>query len=117
MWIFSRTGFVSIVAHKSQPGKLVVRARVREDLEQFAKLLDDITGEGHAVTETPGRDYRFRTTATKDAVAQALARQVADLDYTNFKDAVHGDPQRDSTYLDVWGAMHRLQLDKLRQRH
>jgi hypothetical protein len=106
VWVFSRTGFVSIVEHKTVPGKLIVRARVREDLEQFAKLLDDITGEGHAVRETPSHDYRFRTTATKDAAAQALARQVTDLDYMNFKDAVHGDPQRDDAYLsplaNVW---------------
>jgi hypothetical protein len=83
-------------------------------LERFVKLLDDITGERHAIRETPGRDYRFRTVATKHAVAQVLARQVTDIDYTNFKDAVHGDPQRDDAYLDVWSAMHGLQLDKLR---
>jgi hypothetical protein len=114
MWIFSKAGFVSIVRHKSQPGKLIVRARVREDLERFAKLLDEITGEPHAIRETPSRDYRFRTVATKQAVAQVLARQVTEIDYTNFKDAVHGDPQRDDAYMDVWSAMHRLQRDKLR---
>ena len=113
MWIFSKTGFVSIVRHKPQTDKLIVRARVREDLERFVKLLDEIAGARHAIRETP-RDYRFRTVATKEAVAQALARQVTDIDYTNFKDAVHGDPQRDDAYLDVWSAMHRLQRDKLR---
>lgn len=115
MWIFSKTGFVSVVRHKSQPGKLIVRARVREDLERFAKLLDTITGERHGIRETPGRDYRFRTVATKHAVAQVLARQITDIDYTNFKDAVHGDRQRDDAYLDAWSAMHRLQRDKLRR--
>jgi hypothetical protein len=67
-----------------------------------------------AVEETPDGDYRFRTTATKKAVSEAIARQITDLDYTNFKNAVHGDPARDRAYMDVWAALHGLQSDKLR---
>ena len=40
-----KTRIVSIIAHEYQPGKLIVRGRVRGDLKRFAKLLDEITGE------------------------------------------------------------------------
>lgn len=113
MWVFTKTGFVSIVKHKFIPGSLMIRARVREDLEQFIAVLDEVSGSKHSIKETPDGDYRFRTTATKNAVAQALARQITDLDYTNFKNAVHGDRDRDSAYMGCWSAMYRLQAAKL----
>jgi len=113
VWVFSKTGFVSIVKHKYIPGSLMIRARVKEDLENFVAILDEVTGSKHAVKETPDGDYAFRTTATKEAVTQALTRQINDLDYANFKNAVHGDRDRDSAYMSVWSAMNGLQMDKL----
>lgn len=114
MWVFTNnTGFVSIVKHKFIPGSLMIRARVKEDLESFIALLDEVTGSKHTLKETPDGDYAFRTTATKKAVAEAITRQINDLDYVNFKNAVHGDPQRDSAYMGVWSAMYGLQRDKL----
>lgn len=113
MWVFSKTGFVSIVKHKYIPGSLMIRARVREDLEQFIAVLDEVTGSKHSLKETPDGDYAFRTTATKKAVAEAITRQINDLDYVNFKNSVHGDADRDSAYMSVWSAMYGLQRDKL----
>jgi hypothetical protein len=113
VWVFSKTGFVSIVKHKYVPGSLMIRARVKEDLEQFVALLDEVSGSKHAIKETPDGDYAFRTTATKKAVAEVLSRQVNELDYTNFKNSVHGDPDRDSAYMSVWSAMYGLQVAKL----
>lgn len=112
MWVFWKQGFVSIVQHRHLPGKLMVRARHRDDLESFARLLDELGGKKHSIQETPQADYRFRTVACKRTVARAMARIAAEIDYPNFKAAVHGDPARDSAYLDVWRAMNRFQDEK-----
>lgn len=109
MWIFCKSGFVSIVRHRLWPGKLLVRARVRCDLENFVHLLDEIGDTKHAIKETKNADYRFRTVASQRLVGEAVARIVADIDYPNFKNAVHGEPNRDRAYMRVWAAMHDLQ--------
>ena len=114
MWLFTTSGFVSIVKHRYMPGRLMIRARVREDLEQFVSVLDEIGGGQHKIKETPDGDYRFRVTAKKETAAQAIARITTDIDYDNFKNAIHGDPARDRAYMGVWSAMHGLQQDKLR---
>jgi hypothetical protein len=114
MWIFCKSGFVSIVRHKVWPGKLLVRARVRADLENFVHLLDEIGKTTHAIEEIEKADYRFRTVATPRLVAAAVAQIVADIDYPNFKNAVHGDHNRDGAYLRVWSAMHELQTPSIK---
>ena len=40
MWIFTQTGFVSAVRHRSEPDTLMVRARDRESLVALAELVD-----------------------------------------------------------------------------
>ncbi len=112
MWIFCKQGFVSIVQHRHLPGKLLVRARARPDLENFVRVLDEISGKEHSIQETPRADYRFRTVACKRTVARAMARIAVDIDYPNFKDAAHGDRVRDSAYIRVWRAMADFQADK-----
>jgi len=114
MWVFTTSGFLSIVKHRYLPGRLMIRARVREDIEHFIALLDEIGGGHHKIKETPDGDYRFRTTARKEIVAQAIAGITTEIDYDNFKDAVHGDVHRDRAYMGVWSAMHGLQSAKLR---
>lgn len=111
MWIFSKLGFFSIVQHRHLPGKLLVRARHRQDLENFVRLLDKIGDKKHSIQETPDADYRFRALACKRVLAKAMARIGSDIDYPNFKDAVHGDRVRDSAYMRVWRAMADFQAD------
>ena len=93
-------------------GELLVRARVEEDLENFVFLLDEIAGTTHQIEKTPERDYRFRTTVDQGVVAQALSQIVSAIDYGNFKESVHGDPDRDRSYMEVWSAMYELQQGK-----
>ncbi len=108
MWLFTPHGFLSIVAHREHPGRLLVRGRTREDVEYFC----EVTGEG-APTETPGADYRWRVAAPADLVAWFVQQQVLELDYPNFKDAVaeRQGYERAHTYMDVWTAVRRLQND------
>ena len=64
---------------------LTVRARVRADLEQLkASYLPELG----PVLENSSTDYRYRAGAPQAAVAQAMARLVADLDYDNFKNRI-----------------------------
>lgn len=102
MWIFLSNAFVSVVADRRDRTRLLVRARLAEDL---ARVFPDAD-----VAETPAADYRFRASVPRAQVANAIARQVRAIRYDNFKGSVPvGDDERHDAYLGVWGVMHRLQ--------
>ncbi len=107
MWLFSTLGFFSVVAHRDHPDALIVRARVRGDLESLRdELLPDLELE-----ELETADYRFRAHLSRDEWAHAAERLAASVDYDNFKDAVarrQGD-DRAHRYLQVWSVMRELQ--------
>jgi hypothetical protein len=104
MWLFTTDGFMSVVSKDCEPHQLLVRARVRGDIERAFP--------GAKVTETRKADYRYRTVVAREALVAYLTRQARDLDYENFKDTVT-DQERHDAYLQVWSAMHRMQ-EKLR---
>lgn len=99
MWICTRYGFFSIVCawtKKGNPSKLkvMIRARKREHLENLLEL-DPYLGR---ILEHVGTDYRYRIIARRKAFAHLLQRLLADIDYTNFKDAVHCNLPEDEAY-------------------
>ncbi|WP_144605446.1 hypothetical protein [Algoriphagus algorifonticola] len=107
MWIASKNGFLSVVQHREKPDQVVVRARVRKDLEA-------IFHEG-SIIETPDGDYRFRVFISKQEAVALIAKQVQDIDYPNFKNAIAQTPQqRDklSAYHDIWTVMWNYAQDK-----
>lgn len=102
MWIFTKDGFYSVTQHKDDPNLMMIRTRVRKDLET-AFGADDII-------ENSGTDYRFRKTVTKLAAVSYFAVAMLDIDYTSVKDAVdQSDPDRKRWLLDVWDAGWRYQ--------
>lgn len=106
MWIFTTAGFLSVVTDGQHPGNLLVRARARQDIETFVE-----TTGAPAATETPQRDYRWRTSVPAATFATWLAQQGEAIDYGNFKSAV-ADRQgyeRASRYGEVWQVMYGLQ--------
>ncbi len=110
MWLFTTSGFYSIVEKPwdRKTGTLTVRARVAADLDRLRA--DALPALGPTV-ESPGADYRFRAQAPREAVALAMARLARDLDYDNFKSAV-GRAQgreREHLYHGVWSAATKLQ--------
>lgn len=111
MWLFTPTGFLSVVTDPQRPGHALVRARVREDLEAFCGR----TG-APAPVETPDRDYRFRTNVHVATVAIDVAAQVEAIDYPNFKAAVAARQglYRAHRYGRIWSVMHEVQEDALR---
>jgi len=111
MWLITTNGFLSIVQNLNSTGPddtLLVRGRVRADLERFADFAAR-RGARTAVVASPAADYGFRLTTSRETLAAYLAEQVSALDYPNFKDEVaRTDPERAHIYMGVWTALHKL---------
>lgn len=111
MWIFSPDSFVSIVAHRTKPDVLLVRARLPGDLERMFP--------GAKVKETRAADYRFRAELPRHIVADEVAKRIAGIDYDNVKGAIPKVGGRvgrvhDSRAMAMhrcWDAMHAAQVD------
>lgn len=112
MWIFTPTAFVSIVAHRTKPGVLLVRARMKGDLERLFP--------GCKVVETRQADYRFRAEIARGRVAELVREQLTVLDYDNVKNAIphRGEVHelRHRAMNRVWGVMNDAQDEQLRPR-
>ena len=106
MWLFTTRGFYSVVEDHAKNGQLLVRARVREDLEALVDLIP-----GLEVSETLDRDYRFRASVEREAWESAAAALGREIDYPNFKNAVHDRQggERAQAYANVWVTMLGLQ--------
>jgi len=112
MWLITTQGFLSVVRNLDSNGPddaLLVRGRVRADLERFADFAAQ-RGARPAVVETPNADYGFRLTTSRESLVAYLAEQVGALDYPNFKNEVaRTDPRRAHVCMDVWTALRKLQ--------
>ncbi len=126
-WIFvSDAGFFSIALadparDRVKPDTLVIRARVRTDLDALRERYMPLLGETIA---TPHRDYPYRAYGARHVVAEGYARIALDsIDYTNFKNCV-GEKQghaRAASYGTVWSGLvdaeRRLERDDRMGRH
>lgn len=104
MWIFTPTSFVSIVAHRAKPGVLLVRARLKGDIQRLFP--------NAKVSRTPSADYLFRAELPRQAVADRLFDLAMDLDYDNVKGAIplgHEHNARHDAMSSTWSAMMRAQ--------
>jgi hypothetical protein len=99
MWIFAKDGFLSITQHREKPEHLMVRGRVKGDLEHYFP--------GAEVIETPDGDYHYRTTLPREKVADRVRDAVIDI-RSGFKDSVT-DKRRMPWYLRVWSVMDDMQ--------
>ena len=100
MWVFAKNGFLSIV--QSPDNKLLVRARVRGDIQRYFP--------GAKVFRTPDHDYMYRATMNVETVAARIATAVRAIDYDTFKSSI-ADKRRKWAYADVWGRMQDLQWE------
>jgi hypothetical protein len=112
MWLFTTQGFFSVVRHTHLPGHLLIRARLREDIERLASLLAKETGRPFVPMVLSEADYRYRLEVPRADFARAAIRLVEEIDYPNFKLAVHGEPARDRAYGRVWSVMAELQEEE-----
>jgi 8-oxo-dGTP pyrophosphatase MutT (NUDIX family) len=112
MWIITPIGFFSIVQKPADvlANTLTIRARVAADLEALRRTVLPLLGP---VTESSYNDYRFRATAPRQAVAQAMSALMSRICYDNFKDEVarvQGSDRAD-LYHVVWSKLNGLQDD------
>lgn len=109
MWHISANGFISIVRDRTDPDKVWVRARVKEDLIKF---LPDAYAD--LVQTDPKADYCYRICVPKLVVAFQMWNEVIDIDYTSHAKEVmnrrsHPNAQRMTAMYDVWETMSRMQ--------
>lgn len=109
MWLFTPFGFYSVVEDRARPGQVLVRGRVLADM--LALQRDYLPGM--EIIGGAGTDYAWRGSVERGAWEAAVAAIAADIDYGNFKDAVHHRQgrARARAYLAIWDAMVHLQMD------
>jgi hypothetical protein len=107
MWLALVEGFFSVVEHKDDATKVVVRARVRDDLVALRRWVPSL-GRIYALK---GRDYPFRCFVSKAEFARGLATAVTEgLTYKNFKTAASARyPRRAEVLAKAWAVFRRLE--------
>jgi hypothetical protein len=114
MWIFTKTGVLSVVEFDPTNGyaddgvaprdnsKLMVRARQAEHLTS-------VGFSEREIVETPNNDYPFRVITGRERVAQLVLLAVMSIDYENYKaEACKALPY--GMLSEVWSSV-RLHLD------
>jgi hypothetical protein len=118
LWVFTTKGFFSIVEHKKDPNRVVIRARIRKDIDSIKMLFEELGFEVSDVEENVSFDYRYRVFASRSDWASVMIQLITDMGYTNFKNAVHEadapeiKDKRHEVYLDIWAIMHELQFSE-----
>ena len=102
MWIVLNNSFLSIVKNRNNDNELLVRARVKGDIE---KVFDDAD-----VFEDENADYKYRSYISRENVANVISNELLKIDYDNFKSSVSKDDiDRSHAYMNVWSALNKLQ--------
>ena len=100
MWLCMNSAFLSVVHKDCADDELLVRARREGDVE---KVFPDAK-----VIRSTDSDYLYRAVIPRHEVATAMAAQIQDIDYDNFKSSVN-DCSLHRAYVEVWHAMAGLQ--------
>ena len=105
MWLFTKDSFVSIVQHRKQPDNVLVRARVKEHLEEL------FPHKGKDIYTDNGADYKYRLLISKKELAEVVTDYIMNkLVYDNFKAAQGKDDPAWTNFLHaVWAEGLRLQ--------
>jgi len=113
MWLFTKHGHLSLANNPFEVDHLIVRSQLREDLDKFLALLDEIGGRRHVVQEDVEDGYRFLVNARKTVVAQAVAHMVSGIDYGRFVQSFHFDFGKEPGFL-LWMNPNGLQLARVK---
>ena len=122
MWLFTKHGFFSAVCARQgngghgqpvDPGRIMVRARVRGHLEALKSRFPAELGTCE-IAESPDADYLFRLFVGKPEWVRVLAGLAEETDYDNFKSEVarhqgHNGRDYENALHDVWDIARRLQ--------
>jgi hypothetical protein len=108
IWIFTLDGFFSAVQDKDDPGRIMVRSRIKEDLEN---MLARLAIQDVEILAWTGTDYAYRVFIPRPAWRDYLEAMSDGLNYTNFKAAAvdHLDQARSTAYHSVWLRLYEWQ--------
>ena len=102
MWIMLNNSFLSIVENRNNKNELLVRARIKGDIE---KVFSDVK-----TFEDKTADYKYRAFIPRNLVEKVVASKIASINYFNFKGSVSShDKERHDVYLRIWSEMHKVQ--------
>ena len=106
MWILMNNSYLSIVKNTKRKDSLLVRARIKGDIERIFPKAKVFTGLG--------TDYEYRAFLPKWVVSKAIKKSLERIDYDNFKNSIPlEDTVRHDIYCNVWGVLLRFQ-DKIK---
>lgn len=124
MWLATQHGFFSIVAHREDKNVFLVRARVKNDLENVVRLFESLYTKRHLddrrflIHEDALADYRFRMFITGRELYELMRLFVYRLDYPDFKSRIkETEDQVDKIeiYSKTWSMFNEYQYEKLEQ--
>ena len=92
MWIQFNNAFLSIVENRENTTELLVRARVKGDIEKVFPEAD--------VFEDNNADYKYRAFISKAIVAEKIMLKVTEINYDNFKNSVK-EIERKKVYSNI----------------
>ena len=102
MWIVLNKSFLSIVENRNNKIELLVRSRVKGDIEKVfseANVFEDNTA-----------DYKYRSYIDRKIVAYTISKELMSINYDNFKNSVSKEENfRHNAYVNVWSALHKMQ--------
>jgi hypothetical protein len=108
MWVFQNDSFLSIVAHRDYEGHLLVRSRIKGDIERaFGDLLDR---KNIQVWADSSADYKWRAIIPASDVANMLGAAALAVDYENFKDSIPKGRKHNArrlAYMEIWSVLAR----------
>jgi hypothetical protein len=111
MWIATTSGFFSVVADSQRSGRMLIRARCRADIFNLYKAQQGLQSM-ESPTSDEMRDYRWRISIDRIDWIILAGRLAQEVDYPNFKSAVHQHADQDNKYgpyLQIWSTMKGLQ--------
>ena len=100
MWIQFNNAFLSIVENREKTIELLVRARVKGDIEKVFPEAD--------VFEDNNADYKYRAFISKVIVAEKIMLKVTEINYDNFKNSVK-EIERKNVYGNIWAELRKFQ--------
>ena len=100
MWIQFNNAFLSIVENREKTIELLVRARVKGDIEKVFPEAD--------VFEDNNADYKYRAFISKAMVAEKIMLKVTEINYDNFKNSVK-EIERKKVYTNIWVELRKFQ--------
>jgi hypothetical protein len=84
MWLYTQSGFVSVVQHSRKHDHVVVRARSAQHIQELQRRYP-LWLAGVAPLQDDDADYRYRITVPKAMWAGAAQAMMLDIDYCDFK--------------------------------